>query len=250
MKSNLLIIATIIFILPFIGCNEQKEKNKREDFSIFKGPYLGQTPPGQTPELFAPGIVSDGLDNRDIAIMPESKEIYFSTSVGGTEYVTILFSKEADGIWTKPEVVSFATKPQYMYYEPCISYDGKKLFFTSNMSINDSIEISEPNIWYVKREGDNWGSPIALDTTVNSTFDEYFPSITQDETLYFTRGSASGVYSIYRSKFVDGKYAEAEELPKEINSGVMFHQMKSIFSLCQNALFKMNLNQRNSHMIL
>jgi len=31
---------------------------QRSDFPILKGPYLGQKPPGMTPEIFAPGIIS------------------------------------------------------------------------------------------------------------------------------------------------------------------------------------------------
>lgn len=219
MKTKLTIKLIIICALSYIGCNEQYEKNNINEFPVLNGPYLGQKPPGMVPEIFAPGIVSDGLDNRDIAIMPDGSEIYFTSSVGGTEYVTILYSRLSDGIWSKPEVVSFATNPKFMFYEPCISSDGNRIFFTSNMPIKKGIAKSEPNIWYVERDGDHWGNPIALDTTVNSSFDEYFSSITQDGTLYFTRGSGSGVYSIYRSKLVNGKYSEGEKLPKEVNCG-------------------------------
>jgi len=31
---------------------------RQEDVPRLKGPYLGQKPPGMTPEVFAPGIVS------------------------------------------------------------------------------------------------------------------------------------------------------------------------------------------------
>lgn len=206
-------IPLILSFLGLIHCAQQ------DDWTILKGPYLGQKTPGTVPELFAPGIVSDGLNNRDVAITPDGKEIYFGTSVGGTEYVTILCSREEKGIWTRPEVVSFATNPKYMFYEPCISSDGNKLFFTSNMPLNDSTSRNDPNIWFVRRNGETWGTPTALDTTVNSIYHEYFPSITQDGTLYFTRGSASGIYSIYRSAYVNGKYTNAVELPGEVNSG-------------------------------
>lgn len=208
----------LIFVLLTLNC-KYKTENNNDLLNGLSGPYLGQELPKEIPELFAPGIVSDGLDNRDIAIMPNGKEIYFSNAVGGTEYVTILCSREEKGIWTKPEVVCFAANPGFMYYEPCISTDGNKLFFTSNMPINDSLEMSEPNIWYVQRHEDKWGNPIVLDTTINSIYDEYFPSITKDGTLYFTRGSKTGEYFIYRSIQINGKYTKAVKLPKQVNSG-------------------------------
>ena len=45
------------------------------------GPYLDQPPPGDEPALFAPGIVSDGLANRDLAITPDGDEIYWSSNL-------------------------------------------------------------------------------------------------------------------------------------------------------------------------
>ena len=41
------------------------------------GPYLGQTPPGTTPKLFAPGVVSTGLYERDFAVAPEGREFFY-----------------------------------------------------------------------------------------------------------------------------------------------------------------------------
>ena len=214
---KLIISPLVIFILIICGCNSRIEHNK---FPILSGPYLGQKPPGMEPELFAPDIISDGLDNRDIAIIPDGKEIYFTSAVGGTEYVAILCTKEKNGVWIKPEVAAFSSNPKYMYYEPCISFDGSKLFFTSNMPVDGDSLRNDPNIWYVKREYNSWSTPIPLDTTINSTNDEYFSSITEDGTLYFTRGSSTGVYSIYRSKFINGKFTETEKLPDNVNSGI------------------------------
>ena len=33
-------------------------KEKTNDWPVLKGPYIGQKPPGMTPEIFAPGIIS------------------------------------------------------------------------------------------------------------------------------------------------------------------------------------------------
>ena len=65
MKKHLIIAATIFLIY---GCSHQS------DFE-----YFGQTPPGNTPELFAPGIIS--LDDRNesmITFSPDGKECYFT----------------------------------------------------------------------------------------------------------------------------------------------------------------------------
>jgi hypothetical protein len=46
----------ITILLTFLlVCNGHAQQS---DFPHLKGPYLGQKPPGMTPEVFAPGIVS------------------------------------------------------------------------------------------------------------------------------------------------------------------------------------------------
>ena len=47
----------ITSILP--KCNQQIDESL-----MVSGPYLGQKPPGKTAELFAPGIISTGYDER------------------------------------------------------------------------------------------------------------------------------------------------------------------------------------------
>ena len=72
------------------------------------GDYLGQEPPGATPRLFAPGIVSTGMLDRDIAVLPGGGEIYFGRAGAGYAYSAILVTRRLlDGRWTRPEVASF-----------------------------------------------------------------------------------------------------------------------------------------------
>ena len=48
------IIITICFFV-LVVTNAFSQQN---DFLKLTGPYLGQNPPGMTPEIFAPGIIS------------------------------------------------------------------------------------------------------------------------------------------------------------------------------------------------
>ena len=47
------------------------------------GPYLGQKPPGSTPSLFAPGFISTGLAERDVAMTPGWKRALLLGPDGG-----------------------------------------------------------------------------------------------------------------------------------------------------------------------
>jgi len=180
------------------------------------GPYLGQTPPGDEPVLFAPGIVSDGFNNRDVAMMPDGSELYYAVNIRGFDLSTIMAVYQVDGKWSKPEVPAFATDKSMKFLEPTISPDGSKFFFVSVKRGDEK----NMDIWVMDREGTAWGEPKMLGDTINTAVSETFPSITNDGTLYFSRASDDPqVEHIYRSRLVDGQYTKAEKLPDNVNCG-------------------------------
>lgn len=179
-------------------------------------PYLGQTPPGADPVLFAPGIISDAFNNRDIAMMPDGSEIYYAVNMRGFDLSTILAVYQVNGQWSKPEVAPFAVDKNRKFLEPAISPDGSKFFFVSQKRDGEN----NNDIWVMNREGSTWGKPKMLGDTINTAVSETFPSITNDGTLYFSRASDNPqVEHIYRSRLVDGQYGEAEKLPDNVNCG-------------------------------
>jgi len=180
------------------------------------GPWLGQTPPGDVAELFAPGIISNGFNNRDLAMMPDGSEFYTSVNIRNFAVSTILAIKRTDGGWGKPEVAAFAADGRTRYLEPAISPDGGKMFFvTAPAGVDDNMDI-----WVMDRVDGGWGKPARLGDAVNTPVSETFPSVTSDGTLYFSRASDEpGIEHIYRSRLVGGEYAPAERLPDNVNCG-------------------------------
>ncbi len=215
MKKFFLLAAAIFLLLLFIQGQE-----KQKAFPALRGPYLGQTPPGMEPRVFAPGIVSTGLNTRDIAITPDGREIYFCVSLGEYTFSTILVTRLRDGAWSEPEVMEHMDDPGCWNIEPCISLDGKRFFFMSNRPDKSKNESKgDEDIWVMERSGDGWGEPANLGAPVNSDAPEFFPSLTRDNTIYFTRREESGVEHIFRSRLRDGRYQEPEKLPAQVNSG-------------------------------
>jgi hypothetical protein len=187
-------------------------------FPEVRGPYLGQESPGLEPRLFAPGIVSTGLATRDVAMTPDGTELYFSVTLGAR--TMIMVTNMEDGVWTEPVVAPFSGR--FLDIEPCISPDGRRFFFLSTRPQPGQEE--KPgwvyqDIWAMDREGDGWGEPYNLGPPVNSDAPEYFPSVTADGTLYFTREGEDQVSATYRSRLVDGGYTEPEKLGPEVNCG-------------------------------
>lgn len=186
-----------------------------------RGPYLGQTPPTDQPRVFAPETVCTGIAVRDMAISPDGKEIYFSMTLGNYDMGTILVMRERDGRWSAPEVVPHLDDPTYLNMEPALSADGKQLFFFSTRPLNPGDRTpGKGDIWVMDRRGDGWGEPRNLGAPVNTELGEFFPSLTRDGTLYFSRADKSGrINEIFRSRLRDGRYTEPEKLPPQVNCG-------------------------------
>ncbi|MBN2415211.1 PD40 domain-containing protein [bacterium] len=209
-KAVFILFAGIIPLLLACGAEDS--------FPVLSGPYLGQAPPADTPLLFAPGIVNNGMLNRDIAIYPDGKEIYFCTVLGRFLYQSVLVTREVNGRWTRPEPAPHMENPDLTAAEPFITPDGKKFLFISDR--DDPSACGGQDIWVMDRTGDTWGEPYNLGVPVNSEHNEFFPSVTRDGTIYFSRAhTGDPIHYIYRSRLVNGVYEEPVKLPKEVNSG-------------------------------
>jgi len=174
-----------------------------------------------TVEPFLPQIFSQFPNVRDIAISSDGDEIYFSVQSYGDEVSFIASARNENDVWSNPEIVSFSGK--YFDIEPFLSADGLKLFFASNRPFNKTDDKTKDfDIWYVQRENKNsdWSNPINLGEPINSPANEFYPSIANNNNLYFTcdERSTKGKDDIFFSKWNNGKYSEPISLSDSINS--------------------------------
>ena len=159
LKFSFLIFFSLAASLVFFLAGGVFVNGNPDEFPVLTGPYLGQKPPGEEPELFAPGIVNTGVATRDIAIMPDGDEIYFARAIGNF-FTTILVSRLENGRWTRPEVAPFAVDPRYRYVEPAISPDGRQMFMAADLPKDpQSEEPGDFDLWVMDREGNGWSEP-------------------------------------------------------------------------------------------
>ena len=208
-KNSIIVISLILFIFT-ITAGAQENTKAKSDFLVINGPYLGQKPPGMTPELFAPGIISTGMNDRDIAISPDLNEIYYSVLEG--PHYTIVCMKRDKGRWTKQAIAPFSG--QYNDCEPQFSPDGERLYFCSTRPVQGNREPKDYDIWYVERTRDGWGEPVNLGPPINTEKNEFYPSITNGGTIYFT----SHDMNICRSRCINGKYMPPKKLGDTVNT--------------------------------
>ena len=216
---NLLKLSTLLTLLILSACRTDKSQLSPEAFPNLSGAYLGQNLPDTIPGLFANNIVSTDMFTRDVAISPDGKEIYWGVSLGNYKYTTIVFSREVAGQWTRPELVAFSGGPGIMDLEPAFSPDGSRLYFLSTRPDGDE-EVGDQDIWYVERQGEGWGEAVNPGAPLNTDGGEFFPSLTEKGTLYFTRNEkGSRLNQVFRSQLVDDVFQEPELLPEEVNCG-------------------------------
>ena len=127
--------------------------------------YFDQKAPSDTPEIFAPGIISDQYGNRDMAISPAGDELFYTLQYGRGFISALLYSQKINGEWTPPEVASFSGL--YNDLEPAFSADGSMLYFVSNRPLSQSGNKKDYDIWYVIKEKGNWQHAVNAGAVIN-----------------------------------------------------------------------------------
>lgn len=182
-------------------------------------PGFAQTQPPDSPALLAPGIISTGLSTRDFAISPDGDEMYYTIQHPKFISSTIVRIRKHGDTWGKPEVAPFSGV--YRDLEPCFSWDGNTLYFSSDRPVPGNPSKHGFDIWCVRRNGSGaWGQPVNLGDKVNSEKDEFYPSVAKNGNLYFTVEAPYGKGSedIVVCKWTDTGYMRPVSLPPQVNS--------------------------------
>jgi len=207
MKLKVSFVGIIFFIvLVLINCAKQ------DDFPVLKGPYLGQKPPGMTPEIFVPGVLNNDKTGAFCTIFsPEGDEFYFTYYQKSEEEIPggIAWMRMVAGVWAKPEILPFDS-PTYEN-DVCMSYDGSKLIFRSWRPLPDGQTPKDHSyLWFAERTKKGWESVLPL-LCGGMPVRTGYPSISQDDTLYFAH-SRNKITGIYRSRLVNGVYQTPEHV--------------------------------------
>ncbi len=209
-KSFLWLSILLIFLMSntIIGQN---------DFPILKGPYLGQKPPGITPKVFAPGIISTEATEGASSFSPDGKCYLFARARSSLDGILIM--EQINGLWTKPRLASFSAGKHD--WDFMLTPDGKTIFVASTRPLRKGeSHTKDHQIWMSKRIEENWSEPQLLPSPIYSGQHDSYPSVTRDRTLYFfsNRSGGLGHGDIYRSNRIKGKYLEVKNLGEPINT--------------------------------
>jgi hypothetical protein len=187
-----------------------------------QGLYFGFEPPGDTPVLLAPNLVSTRREHSAAMFAPDGTEIWFARIYPPE----ILYVKRIDGVWSAPQTAPFSGEYADLY--PSLTADGNRLFFTSQRppSPSDSpLPRGQGLLWYAERTETGWSDAKRFDLITDPRSLASCVSVAANGNLYLGMRNLEEPdlsMDIYYVRFEDGRYLEPERL-QTINSATPDH---------------------------
>jgi dipeptidyl aminopeptidase/acylaminoacyl peptidase len=213
MKHILTYFCLILLTIFIIG----GDLISKAEFPVLKGPYLGQEPPGMTPKIFAPGIISTDISEGCSGWGNNMEYFIFQRWIKGKSRLYIM--NQINGVWIEPVLLPFVNK--YRVGDFTIAPDGKTIVFASKIFLDEIGPDGEGgNIWIVEKTGTGWTEPKHIGLEINTKHHESYPCLTTNGNLYFfsRRPGGYGDSDLYLSEFIDEKYQTPVNLGPKLNT--------------------------------
>lgn len=170
--------------------------------------------------VFEPNNISTEAVEYSSSISSSGTEIYFTRSndkwgSGGLNS-SIYYSVKKNKKWSVPALASFSGI--YNDRSPHLTHDGKTIYFISK---RPSKATPSFDIWMVEKDNrGNWGTPVRLNSPINSPGNEYSPRTDKHGNLYFAsdRSGGYGQGDLYMVKKEEGEFTLPTNLGETINT--------------------------------
>ncbi len=185
---------------------------------------------GSDGQLQKPVMFADRLNTKyhegPLCFDMSGNDLYFTRS----NYLKGKLKKSEDG-WVKLRILK-ATRSgdtwgdavdlpfngdDFETCHPSLSPDGDRLYFSSDRPGG----LGGLDIYYVDRSGGDWGEPVNLGASVNTSSDDVFPFIHADGHLFFSSqgwDGLGGLDILYTLQNEDGSWQQAQNLNAPFNS--------------------------------
>ena len=163
-----------------------------DDVDVLERRTLQRTSARQPrPTPFADGTITTV---NGLSFSPDGAELYVSRRVPeqdarGQERVRLFRHTVAGDHWSGPEPLPWTAK--HTDYQPVVSPDGDRLYFTSTRPVPGSSEEARQNVWVAGRAASGWGEPRVVPELVSAGWDGYAVP-TQSGRLYFVSDRLGG----------------------------------------------------------
>ena len=197
MKNHIIKFSALLIILCLSACKTEKSSTEGDVSTAQENLYLGQKPPGLTPEMFAPGIVS----TKNLELTPlfdfVTQEFYFLRKQKGESSKAYVI-RFRNGVWQKP-VIKDGMNDYGM--KSFISPDGNKFYFGNE---------------FKERTTSGWSEKISL----GPPYDQIpIMRITTSDLDTYVFDERDSIGTIRYSTVKDGVREKPKAFGKEINTG-------------------------------
>ena len=194
--KNSRILLLPLWALAFLACQTKNKATSDVDFQLPENLYFGEEPPGLTPKLFDPEIVSPEGFFEGGSFSPDMKEFYFSRKNGRYKERTFFVIRYENGSWGKESKTDIRW-PQF-------SQDGKMMYGGKEYRERTETGWSAP-----KRQGDFLKEQAhGISLSAKGTY--YFP---------FYKEEDGGHGNLGYSRLINGKHENPIKLGSNINKG-------------------------------
>jgi hypothetical protein len=161
------------------------------------------------------------LNVRDFCISKDGSEAFFTVQSPDGTISQLARTTKSGSAWSEAELLPFCDENSYM--EPFLSDNGLRLYFASDKPEKETKDAAKNfDLWYAERksETDPWSEPVNLGKSVNSENNEFYPTLSKNNNLYFTMDAKTGKGKddIYFCAWNGKKYASPVLLNDNINS--------------------------------
>jgi len=159
----------------------------------------------------------EGQHDATIGLSPDGHTLFIYNDKKGNGDIYI--STDEDGSWSKPEQLGKNINTDYHEPDASLSFDGKRLYFTSDKPGG----FGKHDIYYSDwdEEKERWGEAVNIGNVLNTPYEERSVFIHPDgETMYFssTGHNTMGGLDLFQSKLVNGVWTKPVNLGPPLNT--------------------------------
>lgn len=169
---------------------------------------------------YSPLLVGEDADQLVLSSTRKESEGDDISGITGTKFGDLFFSKKNEqGKWQAVDAIGGEVNTVYDEGAPCLSPDGKTMFFTRCSSDPDYPRYAE--IWKSQRSDASWSKPTKCEITRDTLTSYAHPAVSPDgQWLYFVSDmpGGEGGLDIWRTRILDSGFAGMENVGRPINT--------------------------------
>lgn len=163
--------------------------------------------------IFAPGVVNTDAFEINTVFNKAGDEVIFARCNNDFTQCVMKESKFVKGAWQAPKTLPFSG--QFHEGDPFYSADFNSLYYISRRPTVKGGEVeSSFNFWKVNRTQTGWSEPEYL-AGLSSDAHDLYPTLTNDDTLYFP-SFRNDERHMYKASKTENGFSKPEKLPAHI----------------------------------